>query len=180
MQFCPRYHRTFEALEGRSLLAADLASAEQIGQDLYITGGDAWANVLITGGDSLGEFTVTTTYQWDPDTNSVPPGSAVYHFEGVVGDIVVKLGGGTDVLRIEGSFPTGAHVLGDLTIDLGEGPGGRVELGRSEIGAGIAGWFPVTVDGDLRIRTGDGDDEINFVFGAVMAMRELTRGAGMT
>ena len=180
MPFSHRTRRTFESLESRCLLAADL-SVEQIGDDLLISGSDLDDRVMITGGAQPGEFNVTH-FSFDPNSERPVPAPQELHFEGVFGDIVVKLGRGNDELRVED-----AHVLGNLTIDLGDGDdsiafGGT--LGNRQIYAVTSIMLPprdetpLEVQGDLRIALGAGNDNVDQSSTTVHGNERIETGSG--
>ena len=184
--FPRRYRRTFEALESRSMLAA-YVSVEQIGDDLFISGGDSplelahlVSNITILGQNDPGEFTVSVIV-FDPMALDSPPLTpTIYHFDDIFGDIVVKLGNTHDNVRIQN-----AHVLGDVTIDLGDGDD-YARLGEytqtmmtlSIPGSTYVTELPLEVEGNLRVAGGSGSDDIDFVAAIVHGNARIETGSG--
>ena len=107
----------------------------------------------------------------------MPP--VVFQVEGVFGNIVVQLGGGNDRVDV-----SDAHVLGNLSIDMGDGDN-VVALG------GAVGWpwiyavadmipvdAPLELQGDLRIVAGAGNDIIDQTNTTVHGSERINTGDG--
>ena len=174
MRFPRRHRRTFESLEDRCLLAADVA-VEQLGRHLFITGNELGSDMLIRGTAEPGQF-IISYFRCDPPSAEPP---TLITVEGVFGDIFVQLGGGDDRLSIYD-----AHVLGNLNIDMGTGAD-EVSL------AGGSAWkllgfefdrasfnMPLEVDGDLRFAGGEGRDVFAQTNTTVHGNQHLDMGAG--
>lgn len=166
--------RHVERLESRQMLAGDVAVSVVDG-NLLIHGDELANQIALTAGSTPDSFRL---FGWDGTavhvTESTDPAASELLVSGVTGNVVIRLGEGDDVVRIDhAAFPHDVSIATDGGSDqvvLGISPAVAPELTAVANDEQIAPPPPahgVSVGGSLRVATGADGDTIRIAHAAV-------------
>ncbi len=152
-----------ERLEARDLMAGNIV-AQKVGDDLIITGDDAGNNLEIQLiGDDFYELRGNHNESGLPDTTI--NGALGWVFDGISGNIVIRLQGGNDALFVVNQSMV---VKKALVIDMGAG---------SDVINTTSSPY-LSIGTELLVNLGDGSDSINMRNGTVGTSAVIDAGGG--
>jgi hypothetical protein len=145
---------SFERLESRLVLAGNI-TASQVGEDLVIVGDDL-ANSLTLGQSGAGSFTLSgmnRDFVHDTTVNGQNTGTSAVVFNGVTGNVVIRLGNGDDQIQTDRNSLQ-IEIGKALVIDAGAGNDQLAYLHTRSVRIGT----------QLVVNLGDGHDHFNGLF----------------
>jgi len=164
----------FESLEARLLLSGDV-TATLSGGTLHVRGDVEGNEIAITETDP-GTFTVTGT---DTTVN----GEASATFEGVTGNVIIRMGEGDDTVTVDAADIAGRMIIrlggGDDTVTVTDSTVGKRLAVKGRGGDDSVSLEGVDVSGKLRLKMGKGDDGAA-VTDCTVALSAVVRGGAGT